>query len=369
MNDDRGLRATIAVARPSAPGDGRPAETGADRFSLDLSIDIAPGSTVALLGPNGAGKSTTVDVLAGLLPIDRGSIRLGPRLLDDPAAGVFVPPEQRRVGVVFQDYLLFDHLSVLDNIAFGPRSRGAGRTEARAAATDWLERLDLAEFAARRPPSLSGGQAQRVAMARALAIEPEFLLLDEPLAALDVATRSKLRRVLIDHLTSFAGPRLVITHEPADALVMADYIYIVEDGRLTQRGTADQIRRKPATPYVAALAGTNFLTGTNRGGAITVDNSGFELRTSDTGDGPVQAVIDPRAVSLHRQRPDGSPRNTWQTRIEWIEPLGQTTRLQLGAPLPLMADITPAAAAALDLSPGTNIWVAVKATEVAVSPG
>ena len=348
-------------------------------FVLDLDLSIDAGKTVALLGPNGAGKSTTVEVLAGLLPIDRGSVTIGQTVVDDPNSRVFVPPESRRVGVVFQDYLLFEHLSVLDNVAFGltngptisskQRRFGLGnRRAARTAAAGWLERLGLTELGTRRPSTLSGGQAQRVAVARALATEPDLLILDEPLAALDVGTRTELRRSLVDHLNDYPGPRLLITHEPADAFILADEICVVENGTLTQRGTVEEIRRRPATSYVAAMAGTNLLTGHNDQGEITIDHTNMKLRTSELTTGNVHAVVHPRAISLHPDQPHGSHRNVWRTTVDWIEPLGETTRIQLGAPLPVVADITPSAAEALRLSPGAPIWAALKATEVTVRP-
>ena len=217
-----------------------------DRFVLDVELDIPAGSTTAVLGPNGAGKSTIVDAVAGLLTPDRGVIRLADRTLTDVTSGVAVPVDRRNVGVVFQNYLLFNHLDVLDNVAFGPRSRGVGRRASRMRAHRWLDRLDLADIATRRPPELSGGQAQRVALARALAAEPEVLLLDEPLAAVDVATRARLRRTLRGHLEQFAGPRLLITHDPTDATLLADRVVVIEDGSVAQRGEPDDIRRRPA---------------------------------------------------------------------------------------------------------------------------
>lgn len=338
-------------------------------FTLEVALGIAPGETLALLGPNGSGKSTAVDALAGLRPLERGHIRLDGRVLDDPVAGEFVGPEHRRIGVVFQDHLLFDHLSVLDNVMFGPLASGEGRAEARRIANEWLDRLDLAEFAARRPAQLSGGQSQRVALARALAVGPALLLLDEALAALDIDTRSTLRRVLADHLGAFAGPRLLITHDPTDAFLLADRIAIIERGRLTQLGSGEDIRRRPATPYAAALAGTNLLRGTNRAGRLELAGHGIDLQTADSGSsGPVLITVHPTAIALHLDRPSGSPRNTWRTTVDTVEPLGDTTRITLGPPLPLGVDITAGATSALALRPGADVWASVKATEVLVTP-
>ena len=230
--------------------------------SSSTSLSRSPlEQTVALLGPNGAGKSTAVAALAGLVPIDSGTIALAGTVLDDPGGGVLVPPEARSVGVVFQDYLLFPHLSVIENVAFGLRSRGVVHDAALARAGEWLERLGVADQARSKPGTLSGGQAQRVALARALVTEPELLLLDEPLSALDVTTRVQLRRVLAEHLEGFAGPRLLITHDPTEAFLLADLIHIIEDGAITQTGTADDIRLRPRTTYAADLAGANLFLG------------------------------------------------------------------------------------------------------------
>ena len=291
------------------------------------------------------------------------------RVLDRPATNIFVPPEERGIGVVFQDYLLFDHLSVLENVMFGPVSLGEAKPQARQLAEDLLERLGIRALGDRKPPQLSGGQAQRVALARALASKPDLLLLDEALAALDVTTRGTLRRVLAQHLAAFAGPRLLITHDPTDAFLLADRIAIVEDGRLTQVGSAEDIRRRPATPYVAALAGTNLLAGVNRGGVLTLDDHHHGLQTADTSvEGPVLITVHPTAIALHKQQPSGSPRNTWETTVASVEPLGDTTRITLANPLPLGVDITPGATAALGLQPGSAVWASVKATEISVAP-
>lgn len=213
----------------------------------------AAGRPLAVVGPNGAGKSSLVSALAGVTPADQGRIRLGARTLLDTAAGVVVPAEGRRIGVVFQDLLLFPHLDVRDNVAFGARAAGSTRPEAREAAQAWLERFGIGELARRRPAELSGGQAQRVALARSLAAEPEALLLDEPLSALDVEVRDELRADLAGWLRGFAGPVVVVTHDADDLLALADDVLVLERGVVTQRGTPAQLEAAPATPYVRRL--------------------------------------------------------------------------------------------------------------------
>jgi molybdate transport system ATP-binding protein len=220
-------------------------------FELSLDLDVQPGHTLALLGPNGAGKSTAIGALAGIVPIDGGSIRVGDRVLDDDA--VHVEVEERRVGVVFQEYLLFPHLSVLDNVAFGLRAAGVSRREARERATGWLDRLSIGELAARRAPELSGGQAQRVALARTLAVEPDVLLLDEPLAALDAEMRDDVREELATHLAGFGGVTIVVTHSLEDVVALARDVVVLEGGVVTQRGSVRSLVREPATPYVTRL--------------------------------------------------------------------------------------------------------------------
>ena len=341
-------------------------------FSIDAHIEVAAGQTAALLGPNGAGKSSVLAAIAGLVELPAGSavsVTLGDRVLEDTASGVWTPPEHRRVGVVFQEHRLFDHMSVLDNVAFGPRSTGSRTAAARRLASEWIELLGVAALSDRRPHELSGGEAQKVAIARSLAAAPHVLLLDEPLAALDVTTRSEVRRVLRDQLESFSGPRLLVTHDPSDAFLLADVLFVIEDGRITQHGTPDEIRRSPATPYVAALAGTNLYAGAATDGSVLLADHDHTFTITDSGvAGAVLLTVHPTAVSLHPERPSGSQRNTWNTTIELIEPLGDIVRITLGGPVPMAVDVTPGAVAALGLQPTSPIWAAVKATEIAVTP-
>ena len=349
----------------SGPVVARMTAARTDGFVLDVDLEIPHGHTTALLGPNGAGKSTVVAALAGLLPLQAGRISFGDEVVDDPAARVFRPAAQRGVGVVFQDGLLFPHLSVLGNVAFGPRSAGVAGAEARRRALAWLERLGVADLAHRRPAELSGGQAQRIALARALASDPQVLLLDEPMSALDVQARTSLRRTLADHLSGRPEPRLLVTHDPVEAFLLADRVAIIEDGRITQTGTPDQVSLHPRTAYAADLVGINLLTGTLRDDVVTVGGTHLQVAAPDLA-GAVHVSIHPRAISLARERPVGSQRNVWATTVDVIEDLGDRVRVLTGRPLPLTAEVTRGAVNDLALSPGGPVWVAIKATEISV---
>ncbi|GAA3272608.1 ABC transporter ATP-binding protein [Dactylosporangium vinaceum] len=352
MSSDRFLDARVVVDRGS--------------FRLDAELRIAAGEVVALLGPNGAGKTTALRALAGLTSLTDGHIAVDGRDLDRPSRRVWVAPEKRPIGVVFQEYLLFPHLSALDNVAFGPRRHGRDRRTARAEATAWLERVGLADFAKRRPRQLSGGQAQRVALARALAVQPMLLLLDEPLAALDAGTRADTRAELQRHLADHPGATLLVTHDPLDALVLADRLVILEGGAVVQDGDAAEITARPRTEYVARLVGLNLYRG--RACGYSVDVGGMVLTAADALDGDAFVAFAPSAVALHATRPDGSPRNTWPATIAGLQRHGDNLRIQLAGVLPAAADVTPAAAAHLELTPGREVWAAVKAAETRAYP-
>jgi len=333
-------------------------------LDLDVAIDAAPGEIVAVLGPNGAGKSTFLRAVAGLVRLDAGRVELDEIVLEDAARGIQLPPEHRPIGVVFQDYLLFPHLSALENVAFGLRARGVAAREARTRARSWLDRLGLGDHADAKPRALSGGQAQRVALARALAIDPRLLLLDEPLAALDASARGAVRRDLRRHLASFAGIRIVITLE---AVALADRLVILERGRVVQTGSPADVTQRPRSRYVADLVGVNLLRGTATGGQVVV-SGGASLQSADGADGEVFAVIHPRAVALHRARPEGSPRNVWRGRASALDFQGDRVRVGIEGEMPIVAEVTPAAVRELDLAEGGEVWVSVKATEITVYP-
>ncbi|GAA4871288.1 ABC transporter ATP-binding protein [Kitasatospora terrestris] len=336
-------------------------------FDLDLPLTARAGEVVALLGPNGAGKSTALRALAGLLPLTGGHLRLDDATLEDPAAGVHTPAEHRPVGVVFQDYLLFPHLSALDNIAFGLRCRGHRRREARALALPWLERMGLAGRAAARPAALSGGQAQRVALARALAVRPRLLLLDEPLAALDARTRLEVRAGLRRHLAEFEAMAVLVTHDPLDAMVLADRLVVVEEGRVVQAGAPAEISRRPRTDYIARLVGLNLYRGTAAGHRVELPD-GQQLFTTEELTGEAFVAFPPAAVTLHRGHPESSARNVWRLTVAGLDLHGDQVRVDLTGDVPLLADLTPAAAAELDLAPGTEVWASVKAAQTHAYP-
>ena len=336
-------------------------------LDLDVTVEAAPGEIVAILGPNGAGKTTFLRAVAGLVPLTRGRVELDDVVLEDVARHIHVPPERRPIGVVFQEYLLFPHLSALENVAFGLRARGVAAREARLRAASWLDRLGVGEYAEARPGALSGGQAQRVALARALAIDPRLLLLDEPLAALDASARGDVRRDVKRHLASFAGIRILITHDPLEAVALADRLVIFEGGRVVQTGSPAEVTQRPRSRYVADLVGVNLLRGTATAGQVAL-SGGATLQSADGVDGEVFAVVHPRAVALHRGRPEGSPRNVWRGRASALDFQGDRVRVGIEGEMPIIAEVTPAAVRELDLAEGGEVWVSVKATEITVYP-
>ncbi|GAB3873959.1 ABC transporter ATP-binding protein [Kibdelosporangium lantanae] len=336
-------------------------------FGLAAAFTVEPGSTLALLGPNGAGKSTALRTLAGLQTLTNGSIELRDVVLDAPSRRLFVPPEKRSVGVVFQDYLLFGHLSAVDNVAFGLRARGTRKKPANAEALEWLTRVGLADLARRRPRELSGGQAQRVALARALVTRPDLLLLDEPLAALDAATRVHIRSQLRQHLDQYEGATVLVTHDPLDAMILADRLLVLENGSVVQEGTPAEVAQHPRTDYIATLVGLNLYRGTASGTSVTLDDGGT-IVTAHPGSGPVFLTFRPTAVGIHGAQPSGSARNTWQATVAGIEQHADTVRVRLDGKPQVLADVTTAAVAELGLTNGREVWVSVKATETHTYP-
>ncbi|MGH7722186.1 MAG: sulfate/molybdate ABC transporter ATP-binding protein [Candidatus Dormibacteria bacterium] len=343
------------------------ADIGLRRGALELHVHLRAGEAgvVALLGPNGAGKTTILRVLAGLQPPACGRIVLDGTVLDDVRTGVRVAAEHRRVGVVFQDHCLFPHLSVLDNVAFGPRSRGVDRAEARRRAARWLDLLELSGMADDRPRALSGGQAQRVALARALVTEPRLLLLDEPLASVDASAKVGLRRALRTHLDAHRGVRILVTHDPIEAATLAERVVVVEAGRVVQEGTYGEVTARPRSAWVAGLGGLNLVRGEASQGVLRLDG-GVELIVVGEVRGAAMATIHPRAIALHREQPSGSPRNVLRGMVGSVDRQGERWRVELSTPVPLVAEVTEGAVMDLRLGAGGEIFAAIKSTEIDV---
>ncbi len=342
-------------------------------FEMSAALDLTPGTVTAVLGPNGSGKSTLLLALAGLVPVALGRIA-GERAWNDAATGTFLAPQDRQVGLVLADPLLFPHMSLRDNVAFGPRSRGVASGLARERAVDELRRVGLAKLSDRKPDATSTGQAQRVALARALATDPALLLLDEPLSALDPHTRSATRADLHHRLRDYAGATVIVTHDPLDALTLADRLVFMQDGAIVQIDTPAAAIARPRSPYVAGIVGLNLLPGTLRvDGRVVVEVAGGVVVTAESPADVIEgarvwATIDPAAVALYAVPPGGSVRNTWPVTVREVTIAGQRARIGLDGSVPLIAEVTTGAVADLGLVAGQQVYAAVKATEVVTYP-
>ncbi|MEU7726479.1 ABC transporter permease [Streptomyces sp. NPDC040724] len=326
-----------------------------------LTLAAEPGTTIAVVGENGAGKTTLLRALLGLTPRAHAELRLG------DADVTALPPHKRQVAWVPQDGALFPHLSALANTAYGLRARGVPRADARREAQAWLDRLAVGHLARRKPAQLSGGQAQRVALARALAARPRLLLLDEPLAALDQTTRARVRHTLRTHLAGFGGVCLIVTHDPVEAVSLADRVLVLADGRTLQDAPPAEVSRHPRSPWVARMLGRNAWPGIASAAGLALAEGGRLVVAEALPEGAqALAIIAPEAVSVHRERPDGSPRNVWPGTVREITAVGSRLRVLIssGGVPDLVAEITPEAASELGIVDGAEVWTSVKATEV-----
>ncbi|MEV4331432.1 ABC transporter permease [Streptomyces sp. NPDC049597] len=348
----------------AVPQDGWALHADVSGFNR-LTLDAGPGTTIAVVGPNGAGKTTLLRALLGLTARSQAVLRLG----DDDVSRL--PPHRRGVAWVPQDGALFPHLNALANTAYGLRAQGVRRAEARRSAQQWLDRLGVGHLAHRRPAQLSGGQAQRVALARALAARPRLLLLDEPLAALDQTARARVRHTLRTHLDGFGGVCLIVTHDPVEAVSLADRVLVLDGGRALQDAPPAEVTRHPRSPWVARMLGRNAWPGTASAHGLDLAGGGTLVAADPLPAGTdALAVIAPEAVSLHRERPEGSPRNVWPGTVREITVSGSRLRvLIVSERVPdLVAEITPQAAAELGIVDGVSVWTSVKATEVTTVP-
>jgi molybdate transport system ATP-binding protein len=341
-------------------------------FRLDVCIETPAGTTLVVVGENGAGKTTLLRLLAGLERPDAGRIAVGDRVYFDADSGLDAPAWEREVGFVAQDYALFPHLTVSENVGFGLRARGVSRRATRSRVDSTLERMGLAALALRRPAELSGGQQQRIALARATVTEPRLLLLDEPLSALDVGTRQAVRGELRALLAQLACATVFVTHSPLDATVFGESIAVLERGVLTQVGGRDELLRHPRSPYVATLLGVNLL----RGSVVERDTSGVAhvrtadgmLAVADPGvEGEVFLIVSPQEITLYLEPPAGSAQNVFRGPVLEIvpePPAGDRVRVALGTRPPLVAEVTRQAVDLLGMREGLIVYAGFKATGV-----
>ncbi|MCT1352047.1 MULTISPECIES: sulfate/molybdate ABC transporter ATP-binding protein [unclassified Gordonia (in: high G+C Gram-positive bacteria)] len=354
--------------------------TGADlEVIIDLEVPalrvehrFAAGATTAVVGPNGAGKSTMLRAIAGLVRgDDRSRIVLGDRVFCD--ATTFVPPSRRGIALLSQDARLFPHLTVADNVAFAPSAQRLSRSEIRARVERWLTATEVTDLADRKPHQLSGGQSQRVAIARALAAQPRILLLDEPFRALDVDVASRLRALLRTLLADRDRTTIMVTHDPVDALGLADDILVLEDGRVVESGSTRAVLAWPTSRFAASLSGLNLFVGRLDAGDAVVDPSGNRVVGGVEVDGPspgagAAATFSPRAVAVYLEAPHGSPRTTLAATVRDVAPRGDHAVMtaEVGDQI-VAAEVTWAAVADLGLVTGLAVYLVVKASEVRIS--
>ncbi len=345
---------------------------------VDLEFGVGAGEVLAVVGPNGAGKSTALAVVAGLLRADRAVVRVGDRSLTDTTAGVHIAVHDRRVGLLQQRPLLFPHMSVLENVVFAARNgRSDPASDAGDGARRWLHRVGAASWADRRPAELSGGQAQRVAVARALAADPDVLLLDEPMAGLDVAGAAAVRQVLREVLTGRSSrPAVLVTHDLLDVLGIADRVLVLEGGAVAESAPVAEFLAAPRSRFGARMAGVNVVRGVLTG-PTTVCSAGQTWHGVPAEplaeESEVLAVFPPASVAVYPDRPRGSPRNSVEVRIADLDATGGVVRVRGadqcdGAP-GLAADVTPDAVAELRLGVGNTVWMVVKTQSVSLHVG
>ena len=347
------------------------AEAQLGGFSLDIELAVAPGECLALAGPSGAGKSSVLRVIAGLVHPQNGTVTCGERVWLDTAKHIDLPPDERRCGYVFQDYALFPHLTAWQNVAYGLRGK---RRDKRTRAIALLERFGVAHRAEERPRTLSGGERQRVAVARALAVEPEALLLDEPLSALDARTRAASSRELAAVLHEAGVPALLVTHDFQEAALLGDRVGVMDAGRIVQLGTPGDLAAEPASPFVADFTGAVVLTGTAAQAAdgltrVTLDGGG-EVTSPERATGPVAVTLYPWDIALApRGSVDpGSARNHLDVEVVSVTAVGGRVRIGLAAPQPLTAELTEPAVRTMQIQPGQLAVATWKATATRLLP-
>lgn len=341
-------------------------------MELDVELRVDAQRRAAIVGPSGAGKSTLLRVVAGLRSPDRGLVTVGEEVWLDSDRDINLRPEERTCGFMFQDYALFPHLSAWRNVAFG--LSGDRRVRHRRA-LEQLERFGVASLADARPTSLSGGERQRVALARSLARDPSVLLLDEPISALDTRTRAHAARELVAALRGAEALAILVTHDFSEAALLADRIFVMDEGRIVQQGTAADLSARPASAFVADFAGSVALTGTARPAAdglteIELDGGGGVVKSTDPFRGPVAALVFPWEISLEPAGAahESSALNRLPVEVASVTEIGNRVRVGMSAPQPLVAEVTSESIRSLGLGPGVRATATWKATATRLVP-
>jgi len=339
-------------------------------FPLEIGFEVKPAETLVIIGPSGCGKTTTLNLIAGLMDPDDGRVALGDRVLLDCPSGARVPTEQRCIGYVFQDFALFPHMTVSENVAYGLRARRRPQAEIPKKVDEVLGLLGIRHLRERRPEALSGGERQRVALARAIACDAEILLLDEPLGSLDAQTRNQVRGELQRMLRVIGRIAIMVTHDYIDALTFGDRICVMDRGRVLQMGPRDQLLHHPKSRFVADLTGVNFFEGTISSGSeaglveVWVGESCLHVAHERRDMGGVLVAFFPSEVTISRERPSGSARNVFQSQIKEIIHLGDKVRLSLNGAMPMCAEISADARREMSIGEGDTVYASLKATAI-----
>ena len=339
-------------------------------FPLEIGFQVRPAETLVIIGPSGCGKTTTLNIIAGLLPPDQGRIALGDRVLCDTRREPCLAAEKRRVGYVFQDFALFPHMSVFDNVAYGLQARRRPKPEVRSKVHEVLRLLGIEHLRAHRPAALSGGERQRVALARAIACDVEILLLDEPLGSLDAQTRNRVRGELQRMLRVVGRIAIMVTHDYLDALTFGDRICVMDRGRVLQIGERQELLRHPKSRFVAELTGVNFYQGAisaprKQGVAeVWIGNACLHVASDSDELGDALLAFFPSDVAISRQRPSGSPRNVFESRVQEVVHMGDKVRVALNGAVPMCAEITAGSLDKLSIRTGDTVYASVKATAI-----
>jgi molybdenum ABC transporter ATP-binding protein len=339
-------------------------------FPLEIAFDAMPGETLVIIGPSGCGKTTTLNVIAGLVEPDEGRVALGETVLFDSSSGTSLPTEKRSTGYVFQDFALFPHMTVGDNVAYGLRARNRPRHEIAARVDEVLGLLGISELKPRRPGALSGGERQRVALARAVACDAEILLLDEPLGSLDAQTRNHVRGELQRMLQLIGRIAIMVTHDYVDALTFGHRICVLDRGKVLQMGTREEFLHHPKSHFVAELTGVNFFEGAVSASSdnglveIWVGDSRIYATCEERDMGGIMLAFFPSEVTISREPPLTSARNVFRSQVREVVHMGDKVRLSLNGSLPMSAEISANALDELGVREGDTVYASLKATAI-----